>query len=158
MPNWKMTKATWSLRLFALAKIPLIALVRPTLIRSDGQTCVVRIPLTWIVKNHLRTMYFGALCVGADLAGGLMVMNLIRARQSRVSFLFKDFQAEFLKRAEGACYFTCHDGQKLAELHERAEKSGEREEDTVEVTATVPDKLQNEPVALFRLTISMKKR
>lgn len=92
------------------------------------------------------------------MAGGLIVMNMIRVRRSRVSFLFKDFQAQFLKRAEGDVVFTCHDGQKLAALLERAETSGEREEDTVEVVATVPDKLQDEPVATFALTISMKKR
>lgn len=158
MPNWKMTKATWSIRFFALAKIPLIALVRPTIVQADAETCSVKIPLTWLVKNHLRTMYFGALCVGADMAGGLIVMNMIRARRSRVSFLFKDFQAQFLKRVEGECVFTCTDGKKLSDLLQRAEESGEREEDTVEVIATVPNKLQDEPVAIFTLTISMKKR
>jgi len=158
MPNWKMTKATWSIRLFALVKIPLIALVRPTIVQADAETCIIKVPLTWIVKNHLRTMYFGALCVGADMAGGLIVMNMIRVRRSRVAFLFKDFQAQFLKRAEGDVIFTCHDGKKLAALLERAEASGEREEDTVEVVATVPDKLQDEPVAVFTLTISMKRR
>jgi len=158
MANWKNTKATWVIRLFALAKIPLIALVRPTIVRADAQTCIVKIPLTWIVKNHLRTMYFGALCVGADMAGGLIVMDMIRTRRSRVAFLFKDFQAQFLKRVEGPCVFTCNDGEKLGALLQRAETSGEREEDTVEVVATVPDKLQDEPVAIFKLTISMKKR
>jgi hypothetical protein len=103
-------------------------------------------------------MFFGALSIGADVAGGLIVMNLIRSRRSRVAFLFKDFQADFLKRAEGAVVFTCNDGQKLAALLDKAEASGEREEDTVLVTATVPDKFGDDPVAEFRLTISMKKR
>jgi acyl-coenzyme A thioesterase PaaI-like protein len=159
MPDMKMLKATWAIRLYALTRIPLIALVRPRIIQADAETCVIRVPLTWLVKNHLRTMYFGALCIGADMAGGLIVMNLIRRRRSRVSFLFKDFQADFLKRVEGPCIFTCHDGRKLAALLDRAEASGEREEDTVEVIATVPDKLpDSEPAAVFRLTISMKKR
>ncbi len=158
MPNWTNAKATWRLRLFALAKIPLIALVRPTVVQADAEVCIIRIPLSWVVKNHLRTMYFGALCVGADMAGGLIVMNMIQARRSRVAFLFKDFHAEFLKRAEGATVFTCRDGKKLADLLERAEASGDREEDIVRVVATVPDKLQDEPVAVFNLTISMKKR
>ncbi len=158
MANWKNIKATWSIRLFALIKIPLIALVRPTILQADSEVCIIRIPLSWIVKNHLRTMYFGALCVGADMAGGLIVMDLIRRRRSRVAFLFKDFHADFLKRAEGATVFTCRDGKKLVALLERAEASGEREEDTVEVIATVPDKLQDEPVAVFKMTISMKKR
>ena len=158
MPNWKMLKATGALRLFALGKIPLIALVRPRLQAADAERCVVRIPLTWLTRNHLRSMYFGALSIGADVAGGLIVMNLIRARRSRVAFLFKDFRAEFLKRAEGAVVFTCNDGRLLKELVDRAEQSGEREEGTVTVVATVPDKLGDEPVAIFYLTISMKQK
>ena len=156
MTDWKMLKATWSLRAFAWSKIPLIAILRPTLVVADTRRCVIRVPLTWLTKNHLRTMYFGALCIGADLAGGLIAMNLIRSRRSPVAFLFKDFQAQFLKRAEGTTVFTCVDGHKMAELLERAEQSGEREEDVVEVVATVPDKMGDEPVAVFRLTISMK--
>ena len=156
MPDWKMLKATWSLRMFAWSKIPLIAMLRPTLVVADTRQCVIRVPLTWLTKNHLRTMYFGALCISADLAGGLIVMNLIRARRSGVTFLFKDFHADFLKRAEGTTVFSCSDGLKMRELLDRAEQSGEREEDTVEVVATVPEKLGDEPVAVFRLTLSMK--
>ena len=158
MPDWNMFKSTWSLRLFAIARIPMIAILRPTLLVADAESCVVRFPLSRLAKNHLGSLYFGALCIGADLAGGLIVMNLIRARRSKVAFLFKDFHADFHKRAEGATVFSCHDGMKLQALLERAEASGEREEDTVAVVATVPDKLGDEPVATFRLTISMKKR
>lgn len=158
MPDLNMLKATWSLRLFAITRIPLIAIVRPTLLKADRESCVVKLPLSWLAKNHLGSLYFGALCIGADLAGGLIVMNLIRARASRVAFLFKDFHADFHKRAEGATVFSCHDGKKLLALLDRAETSGEREEDVVDVVATVPDKLGDEPVATFRLTISMKKR
>jgi acyl-coenzyme A thioesterase PaaI-like protein len=158
MPDWKMMKATWSLRLFAWTRIPLIAILRPTLLAADAKRCTVKIPLGWLTRNHLGSLYFGALCIGADLAGGLIVMNLIRARGSRVAFLFKDFHAEFHKRAEGAAIFTCQDGMRLQALLDRAESSGEREEDVVEVVATVPDKLGDEPVATFHLTISMKKR
>lgn len=158
MSRWQMFKATWSLRLFAWTHIPLIAVLRPTLLAADATGCVVRLPLNWLAKNHLGSLYFGALCIGADVAGGLIVMNLIRARRSRVAFLFKDFHAEFHKRAEGATVFSCHDGAMLAGLLDRAEASGEREEGTVTVTATVPAKMGDEPVASFRLTISMKNR
>ena len=151
-------KATVWVRTFGWLKIPLIALARPRVLAAGPGRCAIRIPLNWLTKNHMGSLYFGALCVGADLAGGLIVMNLIRSRKSRVGFLFKDFQADFLKRAEGATVFTCTDGDLLAELLDEAEASGERQEGLVRVTATVPDKLGDEPVAEFRLTISMKKR
>ncbi len=151
-------KSTLWLRMFALWKIPLIAAVRPGVLALDDRECVIRIPCNYYNRNHLRSLYFGALCIGADLAGGLIIMEMIRRRQSRVAFLFKDFHADFLKRAEGATVFTCRDGDMLAGLLAAAEQSGEREEGTVRVTATCPDKLGDEPVAEFRLTISMKKR
>jgi hypothetical protein len=75
-----------------------------------------------------------------------------------VHFLFKDFHAEFLKRAEGDVYFTCEQGEMLTELVHRAEASGDREEAAVDVVATVPDRLGDEPVARFQLTISLKRR
>ncbi len=152
---WKST--AW-LRMFALWKIPLIAAVRPRVLALDDTTCVIRIPCNYYNRNHLRSLYFGALCIGADLAGGLIIMEMIRRRHSRVAFLFKDFHADFLKRAEGATIFTCRDGEMLAGLLADAEQSGERREGTVRVTATCPDKLGEEPVAEFRLTISLKKR
>ena len=52
MPDWKLLKATLSLRAFAWTKIPLIALLRPTLVAADRERCVIRIPLSWLAKNH----------------------------------------------------------------------------------------------------------
>lgn len=149
---------TWSLRLFALRKIPLIALLRPRVLELGPDRCRVSIPLSWVARNHLGGMYFGALCVGADLAAGLPVMAMITGRRAPVAFLFKDLQAEFLKRAEGAVVFVCEEVRELGELLQRTQESQDRQERTVTVTALVPDKLQQEPVARFRLTISMKRR
>jgi acyl-coenzyme A thioesterase PaaI-like protein len=151
-------KETITLRLFSLLKIPLIAHLKPVVEEMDDQRCVVRFPLKRRSKNHLGAMYFGVLCVGADCAGGLIAMNEIQNRAAKVSFVFKDFQAEFLKRAEGDVFFTCEDGEKLRALVEKAEQSGEREEGAVHVIATVPSKLGDTPVAKFTLTISLKRR
>jgi hypothetical protein len=75
-----------------------------------------------------------------------------------VSFIFKDIKGEFLKRAEGAVHFTNNDGRLIQDLVGRVLASGEREEATVRVIATVPEKLGDEPVARFELTLSVKKR
>jgi len=158
MSAWSLFKTTWSLRLFALAKIPLIAVVRPRILMVDDKQCQVRVPLNWVTRNHVGSMYFGALSIGADLAGGWIVMSMIRQRRSRATFLFKDMSAEFLKRAEGPVVFTCQDGDKLKALLDRAEASGERVDDTVEVIATVPSLLATTPVAIFKMTISVKVR
>ena len=95
---------------------------------------------------------------GADIAGGLIAFHLMRARKSPVSFVFKDVKASFLKRPEDDVHFTCNDGAIIRELMERTVSTGERQEATVHVTATVPKKLGDEPVAQFELTLSLKKK
>lgn len=71
--------------------------------------------------------------------------------------VFKNFQAEFLKRAEGDVHFICDQGKEISELVAQAAASDERVERQVEVIATVPT-LSDEPVARFKLTLSLKRR
>ena len=149
---------TMRLRLWTLTKIPLLFFLRPSVVTVTERATVIRIPLTRRSRNHLGSMYFGALCAGADLAGALTAMRRIEASGRRISLIFKDVKAQFLKRAEGDVLFSCEDGQAVAALVARAIASGEREELPVRVVATVPDKLGAEPVADFVLTLSLKRR
>jgi len=103
-------------------------------------------------------MYFGVLAVGADLAGGLAAMEHIRKSDVNVALIFKDMQAEFLKRAEGDTVFTCVDGDAIQQLVQSSIDSGERMEMPVHIIATVPDRFQDDPVARFRLTLSLKRK
>ncbi len=151
-------RETLFMRAFGFLKIPLIFFVSPTVLELTDQKTVVRLPFTKRNKNHLNSMYFGALCTGADVAGGLMAMRLIQEQNAKVSLVFKDFKAEFLKRAEGDVILTCEDGDKIRAQVKRAIESGERENEAVHITATVPSKLGDEPVARFVLTLSLKRR
>jgi acyl-coenzyme A thioesterase PaaI-like protein len=151
-------RATLGVRTFAFFKIPLIFYVSPFIEEFNNKRIVVRIPLKRRTRNHLKSMYFGVLATGADCAGGLMAMRLIQESGRKVSLVFKDFKAEFLKRAEGDVLFTCEDGAAIRALVARALASDDRVNDTVHVTATVPSLLGAEPVALFELTLSLKKR
>jgi len=134
-------------------------LVKPTIVEVNEHRCIVRVPLNWRTRRRdIRAMYLGVLCMGADVAAGLIAFNLVREKKVRVSFIFKDLHAEFLKRAEGDVVFTNLDGELIQGLVAKALESGEREEATVRVTATVPSKLGDEPVAKFALTLSIKRR
>ncbi|HUP57332.1 MAG TPA: DUF4442 domain-containing protein [Bdellovibrionota bacterium] len=141
----------------SLAKIPLLFFTAPSVVEVSERRAEIRIPLNWRTKNHLGCMYFGALAVGADCAGGLIAWNLIETSGEKMSLIFKDFKAEFLKRAEGDVHFSCEQGKEIRELIAQAVLSGERESFPVHVTARVPSKLGNEPVAEFILTLSVKK-
>jgi hypothetical protein len=146
-------------RLWSLQNVFLLWLVRPKIVELNENRCVVRIPLNWITRRRdIHAMYLGTLCMGADVAAGLIAFQLVAAKKVRINFIFKDIKGEFLKRAEGAVLFTNNDGPLIQDLVKRALDSGERQEATVHVVATVPDKLGDEPVAKFELTLSVKKK
>lgn len=149
---------TARLRLWTLAKIPLLFFLRPSVVEASARRTVIRIPLSRRSKNHLGSMYFGALCAGADLAGALTAIRRIEASGRAVSLVFKDVRATFLKRAEGDVFFSCEDGEAIGELVRRAIATGEREELPVRIVATVPDRLGAEPAAEFELSLSLKRR
>ena len=147
------------LRTFGLLKIPMLFFISPSVIELSSEKCVVKVPLSRRTKNHLRSMYFGVLAAGADCAGGLIAMRLIETEgEGKISLVFKDFHAEFLKRAEGDVFFTCTQGAAIQDLVRKTIESGVRENLAVQVIATVPSKLGEEPVAKFTLTLSLKRK
>ena len=149
-------KANLVLTLFGFTKIPIIGFVGPKIIQLDDKSCVLRIKLKRRTKNHLNSMYIGVLTVGADLAGGILALDLVNKSGRKMNPVFKDMQANYLKRAEGNVYFTCTEGAKIKEMVKKAVDTGERINQPVNITATVPDKLGNKPVAEFVLTLSLK--
>lgn len=152
-------KPTTLVRLWSLQNVFLLWLIRPKIHVLDADQCIVRVPLNWITRRKdIRAMYLGTLCMGADVAAGLIAFQAVAERKERINFIFKDMKANFLKRAEGEAWFTNDDGPLIQDLIRRALASGERQEATVHVTATVPTKLGTEPVAAFELTLSVKKR
>ena len=106
----ELTKANLRLKIFAFVKIPLIFFCRPRVVALDEDRCEIRIPLRRRTRNHMNSMYFGALAIGADLACGLLALEQVRRKGIKVSFLFKDMRADFLKRPEGDVLFTCAEG------------------------------------------------
>lgn len=150
---------TLAVRLWSLRNVFLLWFVKPSILEINERRCVVKIPLSWRTRRHdIHAMYLGVLCMGADVASGLIAFDQMRKRKLALSFVFKDMKAEFLKRAEGDVHFINDDGAVVQELIERALATGERQNATVHVIATVPKKLGDEPVAKFEMTLSLKKR
>ncbi|MBC8256280.1 MAG: DUF4442 domain-containing protein [Candidatus Marinimicrobia bacterium] len=151
------TKINWQLLLFGLSKVPLIFYCRPKVVSISDSRLEIKIKLNRRTKNHLNSMYFGVLSVGADVTGGFLAMKPIQASKSKINLIFKDFHADFLKRAEGDVHFICEDGIAIQNLVSDAEETGERQNLPVQIVATVP-KISDEPVAKFILTLSIKKK
>jgi len=152
-------KQTLGMRLFGWLKIPLLASVRPSVVELSEIRCVIRIPLRRRTRNHLGSMYFGALAIGADCAGGLLAMDQIKRSGGKVSLVFKSFQATFLKRPESDVYFICEAGQSIRDQVRRALESETRITEPMAIQAAV--RLTDgtfEPVADFTLELSLKRR
>ena len=150
---------TTAVRLWALKNVFLLWFVKPKVVEINERRCVIRIPLNWRTRRaDIHAMYLGVLCMGADVAAGLIAFDQMQKRKLKMSFVFKALRAEFLKRAEDDVVFTNDDGNAIQDLIGRALQSGEREEEVIHVTATVPSKLGDEAVAKFALTLSIKRR
>ncbi len=152
-------RQTFGIRLFGWLKIPLLASVRPSVIELSEARCVIRVPLRRWTRNHLGSMYFGALAIGADCAGGLLAMDQIKRSGGGVSLVFKAFQASFLKRPESAVYFICEGGAAIRDQVRRALASEDRITEPMAIQAAVklPDGTF-EPVAEFVLELSLKRK
>jgi len=141
---------------FGRFKIPLVGWVGPHIIEMSDKKTIIKVPLNYRSKNHLNSMYFGAMTTAADVAAALLAMSLIEKSGKNISFVFKDFHADFLKRAEGSTYFENDQGEEIAGFIDQVIASGERMNLPVKVVATVPSLFGQEPVAVFTLTMSMK--
>jgi hypothetical protein len=150
-------RETLVLRLLGL-RIPSLLFLAPRVMELDDDGCVVKIPLGWRSRNHVGSMYVGALCAGADLASGLNAFRAIRGGHPKVVPLFKDLRADFLKRADGDVLFRMRDGRRVAEAVRRANETGERFTLPVDVVATVPEKYGDEPVARFTMGLSVRRK
>ncbi len=146
------------LTLYAWSKIPLIGFVGPKVLEANNQRTILKVPLNFRTKNHLGAMYFGALAVGSELCIAMLAVKQIQASGERIDFLFKDYKANFLKRAEGDVHFICEEAQVVVDQINEAKTSEERINRTMKAYAIVPSVSQTERVAEFELTLSVKRR
>lgn len=154
-PNetFSIKKMRWLLFLMGIFKIPLIGYVCPKLLEINDDSVKVKIRLRRKSRNHLKSMYFGALAVGADIAGGIHVFYYSEIMGKKVSFAFKGMKADFIKRAESDVTFESNQGQVLKAGILESIETGERVNKTILVTAFDSN---NEVVATFEMISSLK--
>ena len=143
---------------FGLTKVRLINYCHPQIVDVSEKGVTLLIPLNRRTRNHVKSMYIGVMTVGVDLVTGFTAMLKIRESKRNVILIFKDMKANFLKRAEGDVHYICNEGRKIAQAVDETLKTGERVNLLVPVTATVPEKFGDEPVAEFTITLSLKEK
>ena len=149
-------KMTLYIRYFGLTKVPMIFYCRPRVLDITSDSVTVKIPLLRRNKNHVGSMYLGALSVGDDITSAMLALSVIKKSKKKIIPIFKDFNVEFLKRAEGDVHFECTEGEKIKSLVQKVIDTGNRCNEIIHVIAYVPSKLENQPVAKFKLTLSLK--
>ena len=154
-PNetFSIKKMRWLLFLMGIFKIPLIGYVCPKLLEINDDSVKVKIRLRRKSRNHLKSLYFGALAVGADIAGGIHVFYYSEIMGKKVSFAFKGMKADFIKRAESDVTFESNQGQVIKAGILESIETGERVNKTILVTAFDSN---NEVVATFEMISSLK--
>ncbi len=134
-------------------KIPLIGFTKTKLIAIDDTSVKVSVALRRRTKNHLNSMYFGALTVGADVAGGIHAFYFAQLNNQKVSFAFKGMSCEFIKRAESDCTFVSNDGKKVEAAILKSIETGDRVNETTHVNVF---DAEQELVATFEMIVSVK--
>ena len=146
-------KMKFKLWLLGFLKIPMLGFVRPKLVLLNEQEVNVKIKLRRRTKNHLNSMYFGALSVGADVTAGIHAFYFAEKKGKKISFAFKSMNASFIKRATTAVTFIFKEGKTIEDLIEKSIHQNERINAPVNVLAF---NQQREMVATFTMEISIK--
>lgn len=146
-------KMRWLIFLLGRVKIPMIGFVRPRLLSLNDDEVEVKIKLRRRTRNHLKSMYFGALAVGADVTAGIHAFYFAEKMGWKVSFAFKGINGEFLKRAESDVTFKTSEGILVKEAMTRSYADQERVNQPIKIFAL---NSANEVVATFEMIISVK--
>jgi hypothetical protein len=149
-------KITAFVNAFSLFKIPLLAFITPKFEEFTNSKTVVKIRLGYRSRNHLRVMYFGALAMGAELSVAGAAVDAIQKSGQKIDFLFKNFEAQFLRRSDGNVLFICDEARAVRDLIARSTETSSRLEGTFNGYALVEG--GSEPVMKYSLTLSVINR
>jgi acyl-coenzyme A thioesterase PaaI-like protein len=151
-----LTRFKLFLQQFGRFEVPMIGYLKPEIIELSDKSIVIKIKLNRRSKNHLNSMYFGALAVGADVAGGLLAFYHADRAQVKLSLAFKSFEAQFLRRPESDVYFTCEMGDRIKEMLIESHQTQQRVNKPIEVNAYVKEEENMVLIAHFKLELSLK--
>lgn len=160
----KLNKLNKFLKMATLFKIPLLAFCRPKVTVLNDNQARILIPLGWNTKNHLGSMYFGALAMGAELSVAVQVLERINTEKLKINFIFKDFNCQFLRRADTDVIFEFNDIPKINQLLDKAINTKERCEENFQGKAISLKSIENNELNLdkesifmtYNITISLK--
>lgn len=151
----ELNRLLWKLGTF---KIRLLAFVSPKVVYFSQEKLVIRIKLNRRTRNHLNSMYLGALVMGGELAAGLPYAYFATTEKLKFSLVFAGMDSKYLKRPDSDVYFEVKDLSIFETLLKTTKSNPERQSLDVHVDAyTFYDmESKKEKVATFKLELSVK--
>ena len=136
--------------------------MKPRVIELTAERSIVRVALGYVTRNHLGSMYFGALAMGAELSIGVKVFEKIQIHKAPVNFIFKDFECHFHRRAQTDIDFCFLNIAGVEALIAEAIQTGQRVEGKFTGFAVEKGKdpgqvTPEEKVMSYGITLSVKK-
>ena len=141
--------------MLSLIKVPMLGLCRPRVLELNENQARVLLPFEFLTKNHVGSMYFGVLAMGSELSVALRLLDRIQREKVPVSFIFKDYSCEFLKRAEEPVIFATDEVKAIDSLIDQALSSPDRFNGTFQGYAL--GQKSGEKLMAYKVTISMKR-
>lgn len=149
----KFINKKWNFFKMMLVKLPSISWWGIKLDSLTNKECQVSLKLNWRNQNPFKSVYFAALCGGAELSTGLLCMSETD-KLGKWSMLVGHFESDFLKKATGKIRFVCIEGDLLANKLEEIKNSDDKIGTLV--LNSIAYNSDNVEVAKFKITWSFK--
>ena len=148
-------KLSWMIRLLSFLKVPLLGFCLPKVVELNSNSASVQINRWWLTSNHVGSMYFGALAMGAELSVATQLLKQMFGDRAPVTFIFKDAQFRFLSRAENHVIFRTDEVARVSELVAESLEAKDRRDKTISGYAyTIND--PSKKIMEYEITLSVK--
>jgi hypothetical protein len=140
---------------FLFTKLPAAFFVGLKIKQINEDHCTITVRHSWFSKNPFKSVYFAAEAMAAEMSIGLLAFGHLYNKPVKVSMLVIKMEAQYFKKGTGKLFFTCKDGNAVAQTISKAIETGEGQ--TI-VCESVGINESGDTVALFHFTWSFKSK
>jgi acyl-coenzyme A thioesterase PaaI-like protein len=140
-------------RFFLLLKLPAAFYSGIRLHRISLQEATASVPFKRFTTNPFKSTYFACLAMAAEMSTGVLATIAIEHSGRKISMLVTGLSARYHKKATTTTYFTCSDGDRIAQAIQQSINTGQG----VEIACSSKGfNQQGELIAEFEFTWSFK--
>ncbi|MBJ7539715.1 DUF4442 domain-containing protein [Marinomonas transparens] len=140
------------IKLYSFFTTPLLLKVSPRIDSFDKNVAIVSIPLNRSTKNIYKSMYFGAINIGAELCVFYIIHKLTKnLKTCRV--ISQHYSIDFIKKPKGRVFFYCDEVQKVAQTIDNTIKTGKESSVAIKGHGYVLSNAEEQTVCRFTVNI-----